>query len=93
MGTLIPAELILCDVIARLQAILGPAPVLPDARFREDLGADSLDVVSLLIEVEDRYGLRVRDEEAAELATVQDASAFIHAHQGRDGGWTKMLPE
>ena len=48
-------------------------------RFREDLDADSLDLYELVMELEDRYGIRVSEEEAAEIDTVGDAVDFVCA--------------
>jgi acyl carrier protein len=48
-------------------------------RFKEDLDADSLDLYELVMELEDRYGIRVSEEEAAEIATVGDAVDFVCA--------------
>jgi acyl carrier protein len=56
-----------------------PAKIEAGTRFREDLDADSLDLYELVMELEDRYGLRVSEEEAAELATVGDAVEFVVA--------------
>ncbi|MGH2923120.1 MAG: acyl carrier protein [Solirubrobacterales bacterium] len=53
--------------------------ITPETRFREDLDADSLDLYELVMELEDRYGIRVSEEEAAELATVADAVDFVTA--------------
>jgi acyl carrier protein len=50
-----------------------------ETRFREDLDADSLDLYELVMELEDRYGIRVSEEEAAELRTVGDAVDFVSA--------------
>lgn len=47
------------------------------SRFKEDLEADSLDLVELLLEMEKRYGFKVSDEEAAEILTVGDAVDLI----------------
>jgi len=49
-------------------------------RFREDLDADSLDLVTLVMELEDRYGVRIPDEQAARIATVGQAVDYILAH-------------
>ena len=49
-------------------------------RFREDLEADSLDLVELVVELEDRYGIRIPDEEAAKIRTVGQAADFVAAH-------------
>jgi acyl carrier protein len=53
--------------------------IQPDTRFREDLDADSLDLYELVMELEDRYGIRVSEEEAAEIETVGDAVDFVCA--------------
>jgi acyl carrier protein len=49
-------------------------------RFREDLEADSLDLVELVVELEDSYGVRIPDEEAAKILTVGQAADFVAAH-------------
>ncbi len=49
-------------------------------RFKEDLEADSLDLVELVMELEDRYGIRIPDEEAAKILTVGQAADFVAAH-------------
>ena len=46
-------------------------------RFKEDLDADSLDLYELVMELEDEYGIRVSEEEAAEIQTVGDAVDFV----------------
>jgi acyl carrier protein len=51
--------------------------IAPETRFREDLDADSLDLYELVMELEDRYGIRVSEEEAAEITTVGDAVDFV----------------
>jgi len=47
------------------------------SRFQEDLGADSLDVVELLMEIEEEFGVSISDEESEKLVTVGDAVRFI----------------
>ncbi len=59
----------------------------PDAigegtRFKEDLEADSLDLYTLVQELEDTYGLRMSDEQAAQILTVGAAVDFVIAHNG-----------
>ncbi len=49
-------------------------------RFREDLEADSLDLVELTMELEDTYGIRIPDEEAVKIKTVGQAADFVAAH-------------
>jgi len=48
-----------------------------DARFAEDLKADSLDTVELVMALEDEFGLDIPDEEAEKIKTVQDAISYI----------------
>jgi acyl carrier protein len=49
-------------------------------RFREDLDADSLDLYELVMELEDRYGIAVSEEQAAGIKTVGDAVGFVLEH-------------
>ena len=49
-------------------------------RFREDLEADSLDLVELVMELEDRYGIRIAEEEAERIKTVGQAIDFVLDH-------------
>ena len=49
----------------------------PPTRFREDLDADSLDLYELVMELEDRYGISVSEEEASRIKTVGDAVDFV----------------
>ena len=49
-------------------------------RFKEDLNADSLHLVELTVELEDTYGVRIPDDEAARLTTVGQAADYIAAH-------------
>jgi acyl carrier protein len=53
-----------------------------ETRFREDLEADSLDLYTLVQELEDAYGVRMSDEQAAEILTVGQAVDFVLAHGG-----------
>ncbi len=48
-----------------------------EASFIEDLGADSLDLVELIMSMEDEYGLEISDEDAETIVTVKDAVRFI----------------
>jgi acyl carrier protein len=58
---------------------LDPARVQENTRFKEDLAADSLDLYSLVQELEDNYGVRMTDEEAARIKTVGQAVDFVLA--------------
>jgi acyl carrier protein len=49
-------------------------------RFKEDLDADSLDLYELVMELEDRYGIKVSEQQAAQIATVGDAVGFVVEH-------------
>jgi len=57
-----------------------PASITEDTHFREDLSADSLDLYTLVQELEDSYGVKMSDEEAARIATVGQAVDFVVAH-------------
>lgn len=56
-----------------------PAEIAEGTRFREDLDADSLDLYELVMELEDTYGIRVAEEDAAEIETVGQAIDFVLA--------------
>ncbi len=53
-----------------------------DAKFAEDLKADSLDTVELVMALEDEFGLDIPDEEAEKIKTVQDAIKYIDSKTG-----------
>ena len=64
------------DVVAdKLDA--DPGDIAGDSRFIEDLGADSLDVVELIMGLEDEFGVEISDEEAEGIRTVGDVVRFI----------------
>ena len=50
-----------------------------EASFRDDLGADSLDVVELVMELEDEFDMEISDEDAEKIATVGDAIKYIES--------------
>jgi acyl carrier protein len=56
------------------------AEIGEETRFKEDLDADSLDLYELVMELEDRYGIAVSEEQAARIKTVGDAVAFVLEH-------------
>jgi acyl carrier protein len=53
--------------------------IVPEARFREDLEADSLDLVELIMEFEERFGSEISDEDAQKITTVGEAVNYIAA--------------
>lgn len=54
--------------------------VVPEARFREDLEADSLDLVELIMAFEDEFGGEISDEEAQKITTVGEAINYLDSH-------------
>lgn len=56
------------------------AEVIPEAKFIDDLGADSLDIVELIMALEDEYGIEIPDEDAEKMETVGDAIKYIEEH-------------
>ncbi len=59
-----------------------PEKVTPEASFVEDLGADSLDTVELVMAFEEEFGIEIPDEEAEQLQTVADAIRYLQEHKG-----------
>jgi acyl carrier protein len=59
------------------------AKVTPEARFREDLEADSLDLVELIMKFEDVFGAEISDEDAQKITTVGDAVKFVEAQKSK----------
>lgn len=57
------------------------ATIKPESRLVEDLKADSLDVVAMVMEMESEFGLEIPDEELAKLKTVNDAMTYIEANK------------
>jgi acyl carrier protein len=60
---------------------IDPARIEEGTRFKEDLEADSLDLYTLVQELEDTYGVRIPDEDAARILSVGSAVDYILAHQ------------
>ena len=75
------------QVFALIQAHLAdeldvePGAISSQTRFKEDLEADSLDLYTLVQELEDTYGVRMSDDQAAQILTVGQAVEFVLAHQ------------
>jgi len=59
--------------------------VTPAASFTDDLGADSLDIVELVMAFEEEFGIEIPDEAAEKISKVQEAVDYIEAHQGSSG--------
>jgi acyl carrier protein len=74
------------EVLQRVRAHLAdeldldPGAISEGARFKEDLEADSLDLYTLVQELEDAYGVAMSDEQAAKILTVGQAVDFVLAH-------------
>ena len=60
---------------------MDPERITEETRFKEDLDADSLDLYTLVQELEDTYGVTMSDEQAARIVTVSQAVDFVLEHQ------------
>ncbi len=58
-----------------------PSKVTTEARFREDLEADSLDLVELIMAFEDKFGGEISDEDAQKITTVGEAVTYLDSHK------------
>lgn len=67
------------DIIVELLNV-DESKVTKEARFREDLEADSLDLVELIMAFEDKFGGEISDEDAQKITTVGEAAAYIDSH-------------
>ena len=66
-------------IVEQLQ--VDEAEVTPNASFQEDLGADSLDVVELVMQFEEAFDLEIPDEDAEKIKTVKDAIDYIEKNE------------
>ena len=63
------------------QLNVNPDEVKEDSKFVEDLGADSLDVVELVMALEEKFDIEIPDTDAEKIVTVKDAMSYIEAHK------------
>lgn len=68
-----------CEILKK-QLKLGDKPVTAESRIKEDLGADSLDILQLLMTIEEEKGIVVPDEELAHFLTVGDVVKYLEKH-------------
>ena len=75
------------NIVARVKKIVAEqlgvneADIKDNSSFVEDLGADSLDTVELIMALEEEFGCEIPDEDAEKITTVQQAVDYINAHQ------------
>ncbi len=75
------------EILTKIQEItadrlgVDETDITPDASFREDLEADSLDLVELIMELEEQFGMEIPDEEAEKITTVEEAVDYVQEHQ------------
>ena len=68
------------DTLAK-QFEIDPSTISPETNIIDDIGADSLDVVELIMSLEDNYGISISDEDAAKLLTVEQITAYLEKLQ------------
>jgi acyl carrier protein len=80
IGKMAELETRIAEIIAE-QLGVEASEVTPEASFVDDLGADSLDTVELVMALEEEFGIEIPDEEAEKISTVNDAITYIKEHQ------------
>jgi acyl carrier protein len=60
---------------------ISPDKITPASSFTEDLGADSLDIVEMVMELEEEFGVKIPDEDAEKIKTVGEAIRYIQTHK------------
>jgi acyl carrier protein len=58
--------------------------VIPEASFLDDLGADSLDLVELVMAIEEEFGLEIPDDDVEKMQTIQDAISYVEERAVKD---------
>jgi len=75
------------EIFERVKSVLSEqlgvdeSEITEDASFQDDLDADSLDLVELIMELEDNFGMKIPDEDAQKITTVGQAVDYVSAHQ------------
>lgn len=76
------------DLLEKVKSIIAEqlnvdeSEVTPEAHFIDDLGADSLDTVELVMALEEEFGIEISDEDAEKIQTVGDVIKYIEQHKG-----------
>ena len=75
------------EIFERVKSVLGEqlgvdeSEITEEASFQDDLDADSLDLVELIMELEDSFGMKIPDEDAQKITTVGQAVDYVASHQ------------
>jgi acyl carrier protein len=83
------------DILVQVRSVVAqfvdvdPQEITMEAHFRDDLGADSLDLVEMLMFLEEQFDVWISDEEAIQMTTVGQVVAYLSAHTGQDISWRR----